>query len=73
MYNQRKEQLQSLGFTLDGAEPFPTWQHPNETWICDFALEQYSKKEWDGFLNDFEFAKNDINPNSIKAQGRQPY
>jgi len=43
MYNQRKEQLQSLGFTLDSADPFPTWQHPNETWICDFALEQYSQ------------------------------
>lgn len=56
-YTERKNQLLSLGFKLDNDEPFPTWNHFNETWICDFALEQYDKTEWEKFIkafNDYE-------------------
>ncbi len=52
----RHQQLIDLGFVLDNLEPFHTWNHENGTWICDFALEQYSNKEWDSFLSEFEQA-----------------
>ena len=52
-YKERKDELISLGFEIDEVEPFPTWNHENGAWICDFALEQYDAMEWDGFINEF--------------------
>lgn len=50
MYEKRKQQLELLGFSLDGKLPFETWYHEGGSWICDFALEQYDEDEWDNFI-----------------------
>lgn len=53
---ERHNQLLELGFTLDESHSINIYNHECGMWIADFALVQYSNKEWDNFIQEFHEA-----------------
>ena len=58
LFEKRHSLLIEMGFTIDDTHMINTYEHECGMWICDFALEQYSQIEWDGFILECKSAIN---------------